>query len=164
MKEQPLKSVTWTPNPIIDITLMIPLIEIPSKQEKYKKIFHNIYLKKSVDKNKKFETLIKEKLSEEKSKEWPLTGLLEVFISITAKKSRINKVDIDNLLKSILDCLNGVVYKDDSQIIQVIGRKFTSEDISVENSLMIAIRKSKDHRDLKFTDFTFGAFSNPEYK
>jgi Holliday junction resolvase RusA-like endonuclease len=33
------------------------------------------------------------------------------------------KPDIDNVLKVILDSLNGVAYIDDSKVVEVIGRK-----------------------------------------
>jgi Holliday junction resolvase RusA-like endonuclease len=38
------------------------------------------------------------------------------------------KPDISNLIKFIEDCLNGVVWKDDSQIIYLAGGKFYSEE------------------------------------
>lgn len=37
------------------------------------------------------------------------------------------KPDVDNLIKFSCDCLNGVVFKDDSQIILLVGEKFYSE-------------------------------------
>lgn len=157
------RKTTFKPNPIIDEFLLIPLIEIPTKQEKYKRLIWNFYLKRSIDKNKEFETFIRAKLLKEKQHNWPLKDLLEVYISITGKKSRINIVDIDNLLKSVLDCLNGIVYNDDKQIIQVIGRKFSSDEIPGNNSLIIAIRKTKGPNDLKFSNLSLGSFINSEY-
>jgi Holliday junction resolvase RusA-like endonuclease len=162
MKENITKKIKWHPNPIIDITLIIPLIEIPTKQEKFKPLFRNIYLKKNIDKNKQFENFIRQKLDSEREKDWPLKEQIEVFVQVTAKKSRYKTVDIDNLLKSIFDCLNGIVYKDDSQIIQVVARKLIGDDIPTGNSLVIAIRKVKDSRDLKFTDFELGVFIEEE--
>ncbi len=38
------------------------------------------------------------------------------------------KPDIDNLIKFTCDCLNGVVFKDDSQIIYLAGGKFYSKE------------------------------------
>src|SRR4030042_1191031 len=38
------------------------------------------------------------------------------------------KPDIDNLVKFSCDCLNGVVWKDDSQIVYLAGGKFYSEE------------------------------------
>ena len=34
------------------------------------------------------------------------------------------KPDIDNVLKVVLDSLNGIAYKDDSQVVDVIGKKY----------------------------------------
>jgi Holliday junction resolvase RusA-like endonuclease len=36
------------------------------------------------------------------------------------------KPDIDNVLKIVLDALNGVAYKDDSRVVSVSGRKIYS--------------------------------------
>lgn len=40
----------------------------------------------------------------------------------------IKKPDISNLIKFVEDCLNGVVWKDDSQIVYLAGGKFYSEE------------------------------------
>jgi len=50
-----------------------------------------------------------------------------------AKKADIpyhtSKPDVDNLIKSIKDALNGIAYKDDSQVVQVFARKqYADED------------------------------------
>jgi len=37
-----------------------------------------------------------------------------------------SKKDVDNLEKTVLDGLNGVAYKDDSQVVELTGRKFFS--------------------------------------
>lgn len=42
------------------------------------------------------------------------------------------KPDIDNVLKAIFDSLNGIVYKDDSQIVMVMATKFYSDNPRVE--------------------------------
>lgn len=36
--------------------------------------------------------------------------------------------DVDNVIKSILDGLNGVAYADDKQVVDVVCRKYYSED------------------------------------
>ena len=38
------------------------------------------------------------------------------------------KPDIDNVIKGISDALNGIVFKDDSQICEVIGKKWYAEN------------------------------------
>lgn len=40
--------------------------------------------------------------------------------------------DVDNLAKSILDALNGIAYKDDSQVVDLVVQKFWSEEPRVE--------------------------------
>lgn len=46
------------------------------------------------------------------------------------------KPDIDNCIKVILDSLNGIAYKDDSQIVEVIAvKKWTEEQERVEFKL-----------------------------
>ena len=49
------------------------------------------------------------------------------------------KPDIDNILKSIADALNGLAYKDDSQIVRVIVNKHWDN----ENKVEIAIFNAK---------------------
>lgn len=44
------------------------------------------------------------------------------------KIKHTKRPDVDNLLKFTCDCLNGVVFKDDSQIIYLGGGKFYSEE------------------------------------
>lgn len=41
-----------------------------------------------------------------------------------ARKMRpVTKPDVDNLAKSVLDAINGVAYKDDNQIVDLVARK-----------------------------------------
>ena len=51
------------------------------------------------------------------------------------KKSKIYKTtkpDLDNLIKAILDSLNGICYKDDNQIVELSStKKYGSEDLIV---------------------------------
>lgn len=47
----------------------------------------------------------------------------------------MKKPDLDNIAKIILDSLNGIAYKDDSQVVQLIVEKFYSDIPRVELSL-----------------------------
>ncbi len=49
------------------------------------------------------------------------------------------KPDLDNLLKFVKDCLNGVVWKDDSQVWKVVARK----EYSRTPQTMIHVEESK---------------------
>ncbi|MBS5952560.1 MAG: RusA family crossover junction endodeoxyribonuclease [Paraclostridium bifermentans] len=42
------------------------------------------------------------------------------------------KPDLDNVIKAIADSLNGIAYKDDAQIVEVVSKKFYSERPRVE--------------------------------
>lgn len=44
----------------------------------------------------------------------------------------LTKPDTDNYIKLVLDAINGIFYKDDSQVVEVIGRKFYSEEPRTE--------------------------------
>ena len=66
----------------------------------------------------------------------PLEGGIEitlVFKFIKAKSSKLNlhikRPDIDNLIKSVLDGLNGIAFKDDAQIVKLHSeKKFAERD------------------------------------
>lgn len=72
--------------------------------------------------------------------EKPLRAEIEVFIKIPKGFSKIKKQraiageirplvkpDIDNCTKNIFDALNGIVYPDDKQIVELSIKKFYSE-------------------------------------
>ncbi|WP_250673527.1 RusA family crossover junction endodeoxyribonuclease [Paraclostridium ghonii] len=42
------------------------------------------------------------------------------------------KPDLDNIIKSIADSLNGIAYKDDAQVVEVVSKKFYSNRPRVE--------------------------------
>lgn len=47
-------------------------------------------------------------------------------------KRPITKPDTDNYTKAILDACNGIIYKDDSQVVKLIAHKYYSDDPRVE--------------------------------
>src|SRR5699024_3155797 len=49
-----------------------------------------------------------------------------------------NKPDITNYVKGIEDALNGIVYADDSQIVELIARKFYSHEPRIEITIQEA--------------------------
>ena len=48
----------------------------------------------------------------------------------------IKKPDIDNLCKAVLDAMNGIIYKDDSQVWKLTASKCYGEDVGVEIELL----------------------------
>ena len=59
----------------------------------------------------------------------PLEGELEVEISFYLKNKRS---DIDNCLKATLDILSGILWKDDSQIMELLVHKIIDKEERVE--------------------------------
>lgn len=72
--------------------------------------------------------------------ELPLQITVKVYLEVPASKSKkfkdgalkgielpTKKPDVDNVLKTIMDALSGVVYKDDKQIVSAIVTKEYSE-------------------------------------
>lgn len=50
------------------------------------------------------------------------------------------KPDMDNILKVVLDALNGVAYVDDKQVVELIGRKYYTES---DGFLWISVSEAK---------------------
>jgi len=88
-------------------------------------------------KTKAYETEIG-KLSKNQYSDEPLTGALKVEIdffikppkSVQRKYPHV-KPDIDNLTKSVFDGMEGVVFKNDSQIIKLTACKYYAEDACI---------------------------------
>lgn len=60
-----------------------------------------------------------------------LEGDLELYIML--KMGRKRKMDVDNCLKPLLDSLEGLLYKDDSQIRRLcVEKSFGHEDETIE--------------------------------
>jgi len=75
----------------------------------------------------------------------PLSMVLNIYMAVpksVSKKKRDHMIvyeyptkhngDLDNLLKSVADALNGVAYTDDCQIVHVTVNKFWSEEAKAE--------------------------------
>ena len=81
--------------------------------------------------------------------EKPLRAEIEVFIKMPQSFSKIKKQraiageirplikpDVDNCTKNIFDALNGIVYLDDKQIVELSVKKFYSETEFVKVRIM----------------------------
>ena len=75
----------------------------------------------------------------------PISMVLNIYMAVpksVSKKKRDHMIvyefptkhngDLDNLLKSVADALNGVAYTDDCQIVHVTVNKFWSEEAKAE--------------------------------
>lgn len=51
---------------------------------------------------------------------------------LSGQEKPINKTDIDNIAKAFLDGMNGIVYKDDRQVVELHAKKTYSDIAAVE--------------------------------
>jgi Holliday junction resolvase RusA-like endonuclease len=154
---------------------------IPTKQDKFKplvgykikvddeetqKEFDNcdLYVKHR-EKNslrefeEKFRKQIKESLTDEHP--YPPDVMIEMVISVSMDEKRLNEVDIDNLSKSIIDCFNGLVFTDDSQIISLYSHK-TINPLVPLNGILVGIRKLKNQEQSWFNGVKLAYFDYEE--
>jgi len=66
----------------------------------------------------------------------PCTSDLTRNLKLHGLEEHTKKKDLDNLEKFILDCANGILYKDDSQIIRITSSKEWAENPRTEIQIM----------------------------
>lgn len=146
--------------------------DIPTKQDKFKPLNYKqavltnedgstteipsktLYKlsKKRRDSQAKFEDTLRELLNEQSDSSHPYKKpqQLEVLIGVNMNSKRLKNVDIDNLAKCILDCLNGIIYEDDSQIASLTASKNVMKDEIVPqlSGVWIGVRKLSETRPI----------------
>jgi len=129
------------------LTFHIHTIPVPKGRPKFSKIggFVRTYTPK---KTQDFETEVREAAKQAMNRE-PLETPLAVYLYFrlpipkSYPKKRIaaclsgserptKKPDLDNLAKSVLDALNGVIYQDDSQIVSLHMTKVYSQHPGID--------------------------------
>ncbi|WP_405103081.1 RusA family crossover junction endodeoxyribonuclease [Oceanobacillus sp. FSL H7-0719] len=129
------------------ISFVIPGIPIPQGRPRAGRNGRKIVMydpKESKD-YKEYVSLIAKQHAPKTALEGPLSVRVKIYREIpksTTKKDRalisegnkrpITKPDTDNYVKSVLDALNGIIFKDDSQVTDLYASKFYSDDPRVE--------------------------------
>ena len=127
---------------MFSLTFHIHTIPVPKGRPKFSKIggFVRTYTPK---KTQDFETEVREAAKQAMTRE-PLETPLAVYLyfrlpipqsyskkrttaCLTGSEKPTKKPDLDNLAKSVLDALNGVIYLDDSQIVSLHMTKVYSQ-------------------------------------
>lgn len=68
------------------------------------------------------------------------TSKKKMALMLNGELRPTKKPDLDNIVKGVLDSLNGIAYKDDSQVVKVVTEKFYAEQPRVE--LQLSIREA----------------------
>ena len=74
-----------------------------------------------------FKERVNKLLDGAEQKNWPHKGRVIVNVEIKGSKSYINRIDIDNVLKLLLDILKTRVFVDDKQVFSLMATKFILE-------------------------------------
>jgi crossover junction endodeoxyribonuclease RusA len=61
------------------------------------------------------------------AKGWKVDDTSEFIVGMSFFLSTRRRRDIDNMMKLVMDALNGVCWKDDSQVVEAWGRKHVSK-------------------------------------
>lgn len=78
-------------------------------------------------KSKRFETVIGAHARRERPRVWSMDERYRVSVEATYSDGRVS--DIDNILKAVLDALNGIAYSDDRLVDELyIRREVADED------------------------------------
>jgi len=155
--------------------------EIPTKQDKFKPLVgyevtlvddgqktkmdeYDIYIKKRSKNNvRDFEKDLRKQIRGNLKEEHPYKRdiQLEMIISISMDKKRLKEVDVDNLTKSIMDCFTGLVFEDDSQVVNVFASKMVHPSHPL-NGFLIGIRKLDGHKTSWFDSIRLAYFEYEE--
>ena len=92
-----------------------------------------------------FKKHVLELLEKISNNNWPHKENLIITVEIKGTKTYINRIDIDNTIKLLLDILKGIVYVDDKQIFSIMASKIILEKHENEelHGFLIGIRKLK---------------------
>jgi Holliday junction resolvase RusA-like endonuclease len=155
------KITTYRQNPNIDFLFgYFGNMAVPTKQGGYKPIemietredgteiiLNDFYIKKPdtnaiVEFKKYIQVVARKNFNESNIIKMP--NDVQVHMSISVNKKRYYEVDVDNLAKTVLDCIKGIAFDDDSQVSSLIVEKHI-HPMNV-NGILIAITKITDDR------------------
>ena len=174
-KSENPKSVTFHQNPEIDILFGSMNVSVPSKRVDFKpidarytdedgneQILKDFYVRKPNSQSvRNFENLIRSMLENSPimGKRIPKPGVVEVMISLTLLKSEFDKVDVDNVAKTVLDSIKGYLFDDDSQVVRLVCEK-SLHDLNVR-SFLIAVTEIKPGRPGLFSGHWLYSLKDP---
>ena len=145
-----MKTKSYQANPYFDDLLVFEK-SVPTSQDKFKPhkcdncTTENLYQSYSKKNKTDFVQEIKNLLNTNLIKDWPYSGNILIQFSISDTPQRIKEIDLDNLAKTVIDSLKDTVFKDDNQIIAIVGDKHI---IDTQDILKFGTNDGVDHKEL----------------
>ena len=130
-------------NPVYDFILIVVGSKIPSKRSSYSINQNGDKILKPY-RGQQFEKALQEGIKSIPNQNMPFEGRLLLYLQISMKSKSYREQDLDNVTKTILDSLKGVVFKDDSQIDALVANK----SISNSPAFTIGIIKLKGNESM----------------
>jgi Holliday junction resolvase RusA-like endonuclease len=150
-------------NPYFDELLIFYKNEVFTSQDKYKAINcnecsrANLYEKGSKDNKTEYIDRIKKLMEIESNTDWPFKEKLMLQFSVSGTQSRLDKIDLDNLAKTIFDIFKGVIYEDDSQIVSFAGSK---DFVMNLKAFIVAIKRLESNEKPVIQEYLFSGKMN----
>lgn len=156
------KTVDLYMNPYYDTVLSTLNIIVPSNQYSHKKDDRGQLILNPPTKGvREFEYWMKEEyLKKINAFGWPLKGDLFVLLDIRLTKKEYSIKDVDNIARSLIDSMKGIVFDDDVQICSLIIVK-SIDDVP---GFVIAIKCIKDADDRRNVMKIHGPISDKPYQ
>jgi Holliday junction resolvase RusA-like endonuclease len=104
----------------------------------------------------KFRKCIKNWLGNNPDKDWPCKCRLFILLYLGLTPKDYAKKDIDNITKSLIDALKGIVYRDDKQIDILYVHKYKTT-MEGNGSFMVGIKKLINNDTMRFFPSLYSA-------
>jgi Holliday junction resolvase RusA-like endonuclease len=154
---------TFIANPYFDEVLIFFGSEVFTYQEKLKQIQcnqcerKNLYEMRGNINKTTYINNIQKLIEEDKNPDWPFKEKLLVQFTISDVQSKLDKIDVDNLAKTMFDTFKELIYEDDSQIVSFAGDKSSVNNIK---AFIIAIKRLELNERPFFQDYIFSGKMN----
>ena len=141
---QELLDRTFIANPYFDDLLIFFEKKVFTYQDQYKLIQcndcnkNNLYQRRNKGNKTEYIEELRKLMDVKDNPNWPYKEKLLFQFTVSDRQSRLDKIDLDNLAKTIFDMFKEIVYDDDSQIVSFAGSKHSILNL---NAFMVAIRR-----------------------
>jgi Holliday junction resolvase RusA-like endonuclease len=145
-------------NPYFDELFIFTGNTVLTSQDRYRPISctqcnrKELYEKKDKDNKADYIKNIQAKLLKNPNPAWPYKGKLHIQFSVSDQLSRLNKIDVDNLAKTILDSLQGVVFENDAQISALVASKDYTNGFIAH---LVAIKELEENESYQLQQYLF---------